>query len=548
MDKPSEWLVMLYLAGDNNLSSEMIWALKEIEEEGPVPGIEMTILYDALSPCCPTYVYDLSGQSEEGPLGAEDLDGSVMPPLPLTKLMGAKSRVYEWIEDSSNPRTLRKFIQWSVSQRPSNHRMLILSGHGSGAVGDFLPDDHAGNGRQGSLTIPALHTALDRAQRNLRGCFEPNGKLIDVLGMDSCLMSMAEVCYQVRDSVTYLVGSEGFVQNAGWPYGYLLKQLRYRTRHGVKLAKLAPKDIAGYVVQDYIKYYREYLPANVSVDMAACELSALGRPNERYESLSLRATVKTLTKLLVKGLRQPEIATGSKKPLVGDMVVLAHWRAQSYKFEQYTDLWDFCQQLQELGESSDNPYLREIAQAAGCVQKAIDESVGRTNGTPGRQDYEGIEFQHSHGLSVFFPWSSAALSETDHAAYRGLAFGHDSGWSDFLVAYLECTRRELRDDRPQGRIFGLGSEDARKKHDAHRNAPDSGRNAPDSGRNAPNSGRNAPDSGRMLELLLSSSRLSMKNPPQSVYLRPAPKADLDYPAPDSRDYPIADCELTSQES
>ena len=48
--------------------------------------------------------------------------------------------------------------------RASVHRMLILSGHGSGAVGDFLPDNHSENGQHGSLTIPALEKALNEAQ------------------------------------------------------------------------------------------------------------------------------------------------------------------------------------------------------------------------------------------------------------------------------------------------------------------------------------------------------------------------------------------------
>jgi hypothetical protein len=520
-----EWLFMLYLSGDNNLSSEMIWALKEIEEQGLPPGFEMTILYDALSPCCPTYVYDFSGQTKKGPEGAKGLKSSAITPLPL---INKKSRVYQWVDDSSNPDTVRRFIEWSVVERPSKHRMLILSGHGSGAVGDFLPDDHAGNGQHGSLTIPALHAALDNTQKTLRssGHLRYNAKLLDVLGMDSCLMSMAEVGYQVRNSVEYLVGSEGFVQNAGWPYGFLLKRLRERVPPAG--GEVTPKLMAQYIVEDYIAYYREYLAAGVSVDMAGCELAKLGQPNETGESRTLRSTVETLTGLLVKGLKdlQPETTSRSKKTLVRDMVILAHWRAQSYKFEQYTDLWDFCQQLRELGGSSDDLCLSEIAEAAEYVQEAIDDSVGRKIGTANRQDYEGIEFQHSHGLSVYFPWSSGALLEADREAYQRLAFGADSGWGTFLVEYLDKTRREpRRNEGPELPIFGLDSEDARKKqestvHADHRNAPNSGRNAPNSGRNAPNSGRNAPNSGRMLELLFDTLHASMKNPPQSVYLRP----------------------------
>ena len=108
-----------------------------------------------------------------------------------------------------------------------------------------------------------------------------------------------------------------------------------------------------------------------------------------------------------------------------------------------------------------------------------------------------------------------------------MAFGADSGWGEFLVEYLDTTKRELRKDDNyssiQLPIFGLDSPDAKKKQKdmllaADRNAPNSGRNAPNSGRNAPNSGRNAPNSGRMLELFLEALNGNMKNPPQSVYL------------------------------
>ena len=37
------WTIMVYLAGDNNLSDEMIWALKEIYRVGPPPGVAVTM-------------------------------------------------------------------------------------------------------------------------------------------------------------------------------------------------------------------------------------------------------------------------------------------------------------------------------------------------------------------------------------------------------------------------------------------------------------------------------------------------------------------------
>jgi hypothetical protein len=223
------------------------------------------------------------------------------------------------------------------------------------------------------------------------------------------------------------------------------------------------------------------------------------------------------------------------------MVILAHWRAQSYKFEQYTDLWDFCQIL---GKLTDGLGQNSIAEACKGVQRAIDNSVGRQNGNRGRQDYEGIDFQHSHGLSVFFPWSSATFLESDQDTYKKLAFGRDTRWGDFLDKYLEATKRERRPIEDRSgivRIFGDDADDEKAKDNSQlqhasqdhrnaphtgrnaphtgRNAPHTGRNAPHTGRNAPHTGRNAPHTGRMLQLFLDSINASMKNPPQSVYLR-----------------------------
>jgi hypothetical protein len=41
--------------------------------------------------------------------------------------------------------------------------------------------------------------------------------------MDSCLMSNAEVCCEVAEHADYLVASEGWVANAGWPYHRVLE-------------------------------------------------------------------------------------------------------------------------------------------------------------------------------------------------------------------------------------------------------------------------------------------------------------------------------------
>jgi hypothetical protein len=54
------------------------------------------------------------------------------------------------------------------------------------------------------------------------------GRSIDILGFDACLMSMAEVAYQVRGLADFTVGSEQTSPNEGWPYDRICKALAAR--------------------------------------------------------------------------------------------------------------------------------------------------------------------------------------------------------------------------------------------------------------------------------------------------------------------------------
>src|SRR5205085_2955495 len=115
----------------------------------------------------------------------------------------------------------------TIEHHPAKHYMLVLSGHGSGAVGDFL----TGNKRAVGLTIPELREALTAIQDHFREKTHEdrpylNDEKIDILGLDSCVMGMVEVAYEVRNYVSYLVGAEGFEPNTGWPYDRILRRLR----------------------------------------------------------------------------------------------------------------------------------------------------------------------------------------------------------------------------------------------------------------------------------------------------------------------------------
>ena len=423
-----DWNVMVYLSGDNCLSSEMLWAITEIEKATEPQArlsnrIALTVQYDPQSMACGTlrYAYPERGLVLETEAGRRKKPTFAVP---FSKALNE----HRTQEDAASRATLRDFVTWSGKVFPrSKYRMLILSGHGGGAEGDFLTDDNPGPpapGKQGqpsllqsgAMSMPVLRLALDEA-------VDPGGVRVDVLGMDSCLMSTLEVAQEVARRAKFLVASEGFVPNTGWPYAELLAAFTRRIDEG----NSGPEAMSATIVDTCATYYGPYLPANVSLDVAACNLSEFGAMTDRVGDLTT-ALLERIDEVWVQ-----------------NALILAHWRAQSFKFEQYTDLWDFCQEL-ATNVGPDDP----IAARCHGAMKAIDQVMGVvTEGDDpkprGRQRSLGLDFQHAHGLSVYFPWCQPSGIGVDLLnEYGKLAFPIKSGWGDFLRAYLSRTMREPR--------------------------------------------------------------------------------------------------------
>jgi Clostripain family len=155
------WLVMLYLAGDNNLTEEMVLALQNLLPHESRSSDLIVAQLDPSGVGLSTQRYNFG-----------ELKG--------TKLEAYRDKKFSGESDTGSPATLRAFIEWAVAQakdmgREDMRYLLILSGHGSGTTEDFLLSDE--NSRD-ALSIPALQEALQEVTAKI-------GK-IDILGMDAC--------------------------------------------------------------------------------------------------------------------------------------------------------------------------------------------------------------------------------------------------------------------------------------------------------------------------------------------------------------------------
>ncbi|MFN0086431.1 MAG: clostripain-related cysteine peptidase [Blastocatellia bacterium] len=436
------WNVMIHMAADNNLKDECIYELNEILGIGRLTELDVVAQFDSGSSVT-VYDYRVPEPDEAATSTASRAEADLVDPPELDDIARLIITGREELQRISDSQIIADFLQQHGSGEKFN--FISLSGHGAGAVGEFLPSDDPPN----ALSIPELKSrVLEPLANRLR-----EGK-IDLLGLDSCLMSMVETCFQLQGLVRILISAEGLEQNAGWPYHKILRDLQANPR-------TPPRELAKRVVRDYVRNYAPYYASGISVDLSACDLG-----DEKMNALT--SAIRHLAARLRQNLLLPQVESA---------ILIAHWRAQSYKFEQYTDLWDFCHLLKT---SLDNGIFNTAEFKSPSLLFDEWEAFSKTPGTPDRwaafketatyweevrreiedgcrdvmaaidnvvidSGYHGAAFQHSHGLSIYFPWSKTELAR-NIAPYSELAFSSATGWDQFLIAYINRTQREVRDD------------------------------------------------------------------------------------------------------
>ena len=455
--KLDSWTILIYFAADNNLSEEMIWALKDIQEgRDRMPGykgkVNLMCLLDAGGPPILVNFNNLKrDQVSNNPALASAPQAHQFLTLQQKTLRQASGGKFAL---ESVRKTLHDFIEESIGE-PTDHYMLILSGHGSGAVGDFLTGDK----RTSGLTIRALGQTVRQMHEQL----EKRGRKLDILGMDSCQMTMAEVAYEVQGAVDLMVGSEGFALNTGWPYLRVFAMLADPQNAN------DPAKFAENIVRVHIGYYLDFASVDLSTDISALQprnyfgsvvkginqfTTALGIKKETKDAKEARRKLDPIS--LSKKLDELVDGTELADPDLCDAIVLAHREAQGYKRDQHADLWDFCDRLSDRLTNRNSDKYGKIVAACIAIRDAIDPLNGKQGeGVVLRSGYSGAAFQYSNGLSIFFPWASltdaAGTPDLDH--YGVLGFARDTAWDEFLRVYLHATKRKPRERNTEGNLL-----------------------------------------------------------------------------------------------
>ena len=453
-----EWTIMIYMAGDNNLAVDMAYAMEQIK--GVAEGDEspnLFVYYDGNSPAIPTLYCDFSEPGK-----ARYVRSYKVP----NKLYFAPKKPNE---NAAHPTSIINFVDWCMNKvevqsngeisygRRAKKYALIFSGHSLGFqdIGLFK-DETSGKSMKMSDFYEVLQqivcTKKQLKERAKRMGWEGEllkaettellGQKLDILGFDSCVMGMLEVGYQFDAVAKTMIASEGSVPSAGWTYAKLLGCLAQENARDADT-----RDVAALFVKNFIRSQDEYTVGGVSVDMAAWDLSRVRCLAGTFDALAV-ALLTCFDDKKSRIYRQME-----------RVILKVHWKCQSYMYDQNVDLGDFCELLEqecrlvreELGDGDDTVLLEDVEIACQEVLKELNEAVILSG-------FSGGGYQHSNGMSVFFPWSREGY-EVSKKNYESLWFSEDAekkqlSWIGFLKKYLyKVTLRKFEepvDDVPVG--------------------------------------------------------------------------------------------------
>ncbi len=193
-DNISDWTIIIYLAGDNNLDGMLNDLFNDILSVGSNEDIKIVVQKDG-SRIGDTRRYFIDSEGSKILIDSFNKKGGEL--------------------NMGNPNNLVDFSNWAVENYPSEKYYLILSDHGSGWLG--ICKDESSN--KDWITVNELKNALGSICTKL-------GKKLDLLLFNACLMNSVEVYSSISDFVEYVVGSQDEQYTNAYRYSGFLNALK----------------------------------------------------------------------------------------------------------------------------------------------------------------------------------------------------------------------------------------------------------------------------------------------------------------------------------
>jgi hypothetical protein len=279
--------------------------------------------------------------------------------------------------DMGSAANLVRFAKRGLRKFPARKVALVVWNHGGGLAGIAFDD------------VSQNHMEVDQLGKALAQVKQALGHKIDVFATDACMMQLASVAYELKDSASVIVGSEEIVPGDSYPYSAILGPLAANPG-------MDAEALGALMVNAYGAFYKD----NET-------LSAM-------RSAALPGFVNLVNAWVGAVQADPAALAVAVSKDVADATY--HFDTEDYK-----DLYDYLTNVNSklaAGSAARNAGTRLQAYIANTL-------LIKDTALP--------SMTQAHGLSIYIPGL-----RYNSATYEKLAFARDSQWAGFLRVMMEA--------------------------------------------------------------------------------------------------------------
>jgi hypothetical protein len=223
----SDWRILVFVNGDNDLESAAVDDVNEMETARFGSVLSVGVQVDRIG-----------GFDSSNGNWTDTRRGVITPDGNASAIGSALTSIGEI--DMGSGQALTDFLNWGASNLPGTRTALILWNHGAGPLGGVSYDDSQSHSYLGNREIVQAIAASSLGR-------------VDLLGFDACLMASVELASEVSGVATHLVAAERTEPGDGWDYTAFLNALAAaQTRDSATLAAA--------IVDTYGTFYRSQQP------------------------------------------------------------------------------------------------------------------------------------------------------------------------------------------------------------------------------------------------------------------------------------------------
>jgi hypothetical protein len=229
-NQASDWVIMVYLNGDNNISAAQGTLLENIRQAGSSAQVKIVLFID---------------QNQAGDTRLYYLDGTAL-----------KQQTWPTESSMDDPATIVSLVTKVKNDLPANHYALFISTNKGCGWQGVCWDDH---GRGQMITMPEFLNALNQITNN-------GANKLDILGIETCMTGNMEVAYQINSCVNFFIAEPECAMAGEMPYTQSFNDLK-------NTPAMSPKEFAIDLVNHFVPH--KYTPYRMITTMAAINCSYL---------------------------------------------------------------------------------------------------------------------------------------------------------------------------------------------------------------------------------------------------------------------------------